>query len=156
MQDAHLLDRAKRLRSRMSPFEAKLWTRLSRSQLNGHKFRRQHVIGNCIVDFFCPAKGLVIEVDGDTHDREADLRRDRRMLREFGFGVVRFTNEEIMTNCDGVLTALKIALDAQRERWPKRREHHPPTPSSKEEGEKRKRRRKAPSSLEQGVGGGGA
>ena len=78
------------------------------------------------------------------------------MLREFGFRVLRFTNEEVMTNCDGVLTALSIALDAQAERWPKRREHHPPTPSSEEEGEKRKRRRKVPSSLEEGVGGGGA
>jgi very-short-patch-repair endonuclease len=136
--------------------EKRLWAALRARQCFGYKFRRQDVIGFRIVDFFCPAKGLVIEVDGDTHDREADLRRDRRMLREFGFGVVRFTNEEIMTNCDGVLTALKIGLDAQRERWPKRREHHPPTPSSEEEGENKRSALKAPSSLEEGVGGGGA
>jgi very-short-patch-repair endonuclease len=137
--------------------EKRLWAGLRARQCFGHKFRRLDVIGYRIVDFFCPAKGLAIEIDGDTHDRELDLVRDRRMLSEFGFRVIRFTNEDVMTNCDGVLTALKIALDAQPERWPGRREHHPPTPSSEEEGEKReRRRRRAPSSSEEGVGGGGA
>ena len=46
----------------MTPFEAQLWARLSRSQLGGYKFRRQHVIGKCIVDFFCPQKGLIESV----------------------------------------------------------------------------------------------
>jgi very-short-patch-repair endonuclease len=135
--------------------EKRLWRALRARQCFGHKFRRQDVIGSRIVDFFCPAKGLVIEVDGDTHDRAMDLCRDRRMLREFGFRVVRFTNEDVMRNCDGVLTSLEMTLDAQAERWPNRRGHHPPTPSSKEEGEKNDATPKAPSSSEEGVGGGG-
>ena len=116
MQDAHLLDRAKRLRSRMSPFEAKLWTRLSRSQLNGHKFRRQHVIGNCIVDFFCPQKGLIVEVDGDTHDSERDRNRDQRNAHR-GYTTVRFSNAEVGKNVEGVLQQLLATLETLPDRW---------------------------------------
>jgi very-short-patch-repair endonuclease len=135
--------------------ERRLWAGLRARQCFGHKFRRQDLIGFRIVDFFCPAKGLAIEVDGETHDRELDLIRDRQMRREFGFRVVRFTNEDAMRNCDGVLTALRIALDAQPERWPNRRRHHPPAPSSEEEGEKQAAAPRDASSSEDGVGGGG-
>ena len=75
-QDSHLLGRARQLRNDGTPFEAMLWRRISRSQLGGYKFRRQQVIGNCIVDFFCPRKALIVEIDGDTHDPEADAVRD--------------------------------------------------------------------------------
>lgn len=110
--------------------ERRLWMQLRTRHFFGHKFRRQVVVGFRIVDLFCPAKGLVVELDGDTHDLEADLRRDGRTMREYGFRCVRFTNGEVMTNIDGVLTALMLALDGQEDRWPNRREHHPPTPSS--------------------------
>jgi very-short-patch-repair endonuclease len=150
-----LLQRAREMRNNPTEPEKRLWSALRARQLFGYKICRQEVIGFRIVDFFCPAKGLAIEIDGDTHRLEIDLRRDRRMLREFGFRVVRFTNADVMRNCDGVLTALKIALDAQSNRWPNRREHHPPTPTSEEEGEQVARRLKAPSSSEEGVGGGG-
>src|SRR5690606_29824387 len=106
--------------------ERRLWAALRGKQLFGHKFCRQEVIGFRIVDFFCPVRGLAVEIDGDTHDFERDLARDAHMRRGFGFRVVRFTNEDVMQNLDGVLTALTIALDAQPERWPSRREHHPP------------------------------
>ena len=101
----------------------------------GHKFRRQTIIGFRIVDLFCPAKGLVVELDGDSHDAEADLRRDQQLQFEFGFRCVRFSNAEVMRNPEGVLTKLKTALEGQPERWANRRRHHPPTPSSEEEGE---------------------
>jgi very-short-patch-repair endonuclease len=130
-----LLERARQMRNNPTEPEKRLWSALRARQCFGYKFRRQDLIGFRIVDFFCPRKGLVIEVDGDTHDLEMDLRRDRKMLQEFEFRVVRFTNEEVMGNCDGVLTALQIALDGQPERWPNRPKHHPPTPSSEEEGE---------------------
>jgi very-short-patch-repair endonuclease len=149
-----LLERARRMRINPTEPEKRLWGALRGRPLFGHKFCRQEVIGFRIVDFFCPAKGLAVEIDGDTHDLDRDLARDRRLLREFGFRVVRFTNEDVMRNLDGVLTALKIALDEQPDRWPNRREHHPPIPSSEEEGEKGARH-KAPSSSEEGVGGGG-
>jgi very-short-patch-repair endonuclease len=141
------------MRSNPTEPERRLWMELRSKRLFGYKFCRQEVIGSRIVDFFCPAKGFAIEIDGHTHDLERDLRRDRHMLRDFGFRVVRFTNEDVMRNCDGVLTSLKMALDAQADRWPNRSEHHPPAPSSEEEWEEVL---KAPSSSEEGVGGGGA
>jgi very-short-patch-repair endonuclease len=123
---------------------------LRNRSLDGHEFRRQAVIGRRIVDFFCPAKGLVVEIDGMTHDPQADAIADRIMLRDHRFDTVRFTNEEVMRNLDGVLRALSIALAQAPDRWVGRAAakegHHPPTPSSKEEGEKRD----APSSKEEG------
>jgi very-short-patch-repair endonuclease len=148
-----LLERAKAMRNNPTEPEKRLWQALRARQCFGHKFRRQDVIAFRIVDFFCPAKGLAVEIDGNTHDPEVDLRRDRRMLREFGFRVVRFANDEVMRNCDGVLMALKIALDEQAERWPNRRKHRPTTPSSEEEEENR--RNAPPPSSAEGVGGGG-
>ena len=115
-QDAYLLDRAKRLRQNVTPFEAKLWSRLSRSQL-GYKFRRQHVIGSCIVDFFCPQKALIVEVDGDTHDREEDAIRDR-LNGHRGYATIRFTNADVGGNVEGVLQRLLSELAALPDRWP--------------------------------------
>lgn len=127
MQDSHLLDRAKRLRTQGTPFEAALWRRISRSQLGGHKFRRQHVIGNCIVDFFCAQKGLIVEIDGDTHDPAADAARDEiNLLRSYS--TVRFTNAEVGRNIEGVLERLLSILSTLPDRWPH------PNPSPEGEG----------------------
>ena len=101
----------------MSPFEAKLWAHLSRSQLGGYKFRRQHVIGNCIVDFFCPQKALIVEVDGDTHDAERDHRRDQ-MNAHRGYTTVRFSNAEVGGSVETVLERLLSTLEALPDRWP--------------------------------------
>ncbi len=81
--------------------EKRLWRSLSKSQL-GHKIRRQSVIDGFVVDFLCPAKALVIEIDGDTHGDEADRRRDT-LLSSRGYRTIRFTNEDVMTNIGGVL-----------------------------------------------------
>src|SRR3546814_14374471 len=67
--------------------------------------------------FFCPSKGLIVEVDGETHDREQDLRRDRALERNLGFRAVRFTNLEVMSNMKGVLVALLCVLEATADRW---------------------------------------
>jgi len=115
--------------------EIRLWKQLRGSRLNGHKFRRQANMGFRIADFFCPAKGLLVEVDGHTHDPDADRLRDADILARFGYTTIRFTNEDIMRNMDGVLIALVHALDRQPDRWPGRAAHHPPAPSSEEEGE---------------------
>lgn len=122
------------MRLEMPEPERRLWTELRGSRLNGQKFRRQAVIGFRIVDFFCPAKGLVIEIDGDTHNAEIDAARDAAMLRDFGFATERFTNPEVMGNLDGVLEQLQAVLDSTPDRWAGGRRHHPQTPSSKEEG----------------------
>ena len=126
-QEPHLLSPARQLRQNGSPFEAKLWRHLSRSQLGGYKFRRQHVIGNCIADFFCPQRGLIVEIDGDTHDAEKDAGRDR--LNHYrGYSTVRFTNADVGGNIEGVLQRLLAELDALPDRWPH------PNPSPEGEG----------------------
>ncbi|MBL0923261.1 MAG: endonuclease domain-containing protein, partial [Sphingomonadaceae bacterium] len=76
--------------------EKRLWHTLSRSQLGGYKFRRQAVIGQFIVDFLCPQKGLIVEVDGHTHtDPAQDAWRDRK-LTDMGFRVFRVSNTDVM------------------------------------------------------------
>ena len=126
--------RAARMRRDQPEPERRLWKELRGSRLSGFKFRRQVVIGRRIVDFFCPAKGLVIEVDGDTHDPVTDADRDAAMLRDHGFATVRFTNHQVIRNLDGVLEKLKNVLDETADRWPSGPNHHPQTPSSEEEG----------------------
>ncbi|MGP1283016.1 MAG: endonuclease domain-containing protein [Parasphingopyxis sp.] len=111
-----MLERARDLRNRPTPFEKTLWSKLSRSQLGGYKFRRQAVIGQYICDFFCPSKGLIVEVDGDTHDRAMDERRDA-VLRNQGFSVLRFTNRDAGSNVEGVLEEILMKLDALPDRW---------------------------------------
>ena len=126
-QEAYLVDRAKRLRQNGSPFEAKLWRHISRSQLGGYKFRRQHVIGTSIVDFFCPQRALIVEVDGGTHVAEKDEVRDR-VSEHRGYATIRFTNEEVGKNIAGVLQRLLAKLNDLPDRWPH------PNPSPEGEG----------------------
>ena len=111
--------------------EKRFWRHVSNSQLGGYKFRRQQVIGYFIVDFFCPAHGLIVEIDGDTHDQPHDARRDRYMAAH-GFRTLRFTNFDVMGNVDGVLETTLAYLKTlpRRTRW--RLPH--PNPSPKGEG----------------------
>ncbi|MBA4047721.1 MAG: hypothetical protein C0476_04180 [Sphingomonas sp.] len=107
--------------------EKLLWRHLSNTQLGGLKFRRQSVIGTRIVDFFCPSIGLIVEVDGDTHDPDVDRARDYA-ARAIGFATLRVTNAEVMANIDGVLEAiLKMSMGLeQRTAW--RLPHPNPSP----------------------------
>jgi very-short-patch-repair endonuclease len=127
--------RARSMRNNPTEPEKRLWMALRDSRLSGFKFRRQDIIGHRIVDFFCPARGVVIEVDGDTHDALTDAKRDTIMLREFGFRTVRFANADVIHNLEGCLMQLQTVLDETPERWAGRGLHHPPAPSSEEEGE---------------------
>ena len=104
-----LQDRARNMRNNPTEPEKRLWRNLSHGQLEGWKFRRQQVIGNRIVDFLCPQARLIVEVDGDTHDAEADAVRDKDLQRQ-GYQVLRITNREVMRNMDGVKSALLQAL----------------------------------------------
>jgi very-short-patch-repair endonuclease len=93
----------------MTSPEIKLWSRLRRKQFEGLKFRRQHGIGPYIVDFFCPEQGLVIEVDGDSHGDEDQILKDKerdKYLQSLGLQVIRYTNDDILKNIDGVLENL--------------------------------------------------
>jgi very-short-patch-repair endonuclease len=86
--------RARKMRREQTPFEQLLWLGLRSSQLEGYKFRRQSVLSPFICDFFCPTKGLIVEVDGDTHDAAADAKRDAYLLGK-GFETLRFTNADV-------------------------------------------------------------
>ncbi|MCA1748439.1 MAG: endonuclease domain-containing protein, partial [Parasphingopyxis sp.] len=127
--DPVMRERARELRNNPTPFEKKVWRALRGSQLGRYKFKRQTVIEPWIVDFFCPGKGLVIEIDGDTHDVDRDRKRDAA-LEGRGFRVVRFTNRDVASNIEGVLEKILITAEALPDRFT-----HPPTPSLEREGE---------------------
>jgi very-short-patch-repair endonuclease len=110
-----LLERARELRRNPTEWEVRVWRHLSNSQL-ASKFRRQHVIYPYICDFFCPSKGLIVELDGDTHDAAKDQRRDRRLARH-GFETLRFTNSEVRENIEGVVLTIASALRNRPDRW---------------------------------------
>jgi len=102
MRKGQKRNRARELRKDMTPAERRLWTILQRRQLEGFHFRRQCPIGPYIADFACLEAKLLIEVDGGQHmDAVADVRRDTFLSRE-GFRVLRFWNNEVMTNLEGV------------------------------------------------------
>jgi len=94
----------------MTDAEVKLWNRI-RSRLLGIKFRRQHPLGPYIVDFVCLERSLIIEVDGGQHAGSLpDVHRDE-WLQEQGFRILRFWNQEVLGNIDGVLYQLLNELD---------------------------------------------
>ena len=96
--------RARELRRDRTAAEAKLWGRLRNASLDGVKFRRQFPIGEFIADFCCPQRRLVIELDGGQHVEQVQRDEWRRaLLAQHGYRVMRFWNEEIINNLDGVL-----------------------------------------------------
>jgi very-short-patch-repair endonuclease len=101
-------DRAKELRKNMTKAERRLWYDYLRHL--SLRFHRQRPIDNFIVDFYCPALKLVIEIDGDTHNsqeaKDYDLERSQR-LEGYGLQVVRFTNEEVLTDFEGICTRIE-------------------------------------------------
>jgi len=104
------LQRAKELRREMTDAERLLWERLRRSQLGGFHFRRQQVIDGFIVDFYCHAAGLVLEVDGGVHARQAayDEQRDLVLSRR-GLRIVRIHNDEVLKKLDEVVVRIAQA-----------------------------------------------
>lgn len=107
--DKRNLDLKRKLRSEMTPAETKLWFRLKSKQLCNLKFRRQHGIGPYIADFYCPAKNLVIEVDGDVHAQEKQIAKDRYRelwLKQLGLHIIRYNNNDILYNLENVMCDL--------------------------------------------------
>ncbi|MGH8750253.1 MAG: endonuclease domain-containing protein [Burkholderiales bacterium] len=106
---------SRNLRKNPTDAEAKLWQHLRYKQLDGYKFRRQHPLGQFVVDFICLEAKLVIEVDGGQHAES--IRRDERrtaFLEKRGFGVLRFWNNEVLGNIDGVLATIMRVIEKQR------------------------------------------
>jgi very-short-patch-repair endonuclease len=107
-----LRTRAKKMRSAATDAEHRLWQILRAKRFDGYKFRRQVPVDHYIVDFLCPARRLVVELDGGQHAGSAgDLRRDA-YLRAQGFQIIRIWNNELFTNEEGVAQAILNALHA--------------------------------------------
>jgi very-short-patch-repair endonuclease len=103
-------ERAKELRRNMTPAEKILWYQLRTDKLKGFHFRRQQAIDGYIVDFYCHAVALIIEVDGGIHKQqiEYDAERDAHLISR-GFSILRFTNDEVMNNLPIVLERIRIS-----------------------------------------------
>src|SRR5579862_8093971 len=99
---------ARKLRATQTDAELRLWSRLRRKQLAGFRFRRQHPLGNYVVDFFCAEAKLIIEIDGGQHAEESPTRE--RWLKARGYRVIRFWNNDVLANTEGVLLKIKEAL----------------------------------------------
>ena len=111
---AFKLERAKQLRQQMTPAEWILWQEL-RGNKQGVHFRRQQIIAGFIVDFYCHAAALVIEVDGGVHrsqeQAQADFVRDEA-LRLLGLQVVRFKNDEVINELPAVLQRVQSLISS--------------------------------------------
>ena len=107
-------DRAKRMRREMTRAETLLWRRLKADRLSGLGFRRQTPMGNYIADFVAHSCKLVVELDGESHDFEERLRHDARRDEWFasrGYRMLRFTNDDVMKNLEGVVIAIGQAAE---------------------------------------------
>ncbi|MEP6793986.1 MAG: endonuclease domain-containing protein [Saprospiraceae bacterium] len=105
---------AKALRKNMTYAEKLLWSRIRDNKI-GYYFRRQHPLSNYIVDFYCHQVNLVIEVDGDVHgDKTVQLEDQNKeeSIKSYGLHVLRFTNDEVLKDVDGVVQLIK-----QKAKW---------------------------------------
>ena len=109
------LDHARAAAFRRSETDAErlLWRYLRSRQFRGMKFRRQQPIGRYTVDFICQEASLIIELDGGQHDRAGEAQRDierTRFLTEAGYRLIRFWNDEVLQNLNGVLLMIEQQL----------------------------------------------
>lgn len=108
---------AREFRKNITDAERVLWSKLSRRQMGGSQFYRQRIIGDYIVDFYCPKSKLIIEIDGGQHysgkARADDKKRDQT-LNELGLTVLRFSNLEVLKELDGVLEHIYMNIDKDK------------------------------------------
>lgn len=103
----------RRLRSDAADAEQLLWRRLRGRQMDGCRFRRQHPFADYILDFVCPERRLVIELDGGQHAEQATADTVRTLFLEgAGFRVLRFRNHEMFADLDAVCEVIRRALQA--------------------------------------------
>ena len=113
---------ARRLRREATDAERRLWSALRDRRLEGYRFRRQYPIAPFIADFACTRHRLIVEADGGQHDgSETDLRRTA-WLENQGWRVLRFWNNDVLTNTEGVVETILRELAAT--------DPHPPTPAA--------------------------
>jgi very-short-patch-repair endonuclease len=104
--------RAQELRNNATDAERRLWSRLRRRQLGGFKFSRQMSVGPFVCDFLCRERGLVVELDGGQHaEQESQDSRRTAFLNQDGLKVLRFWNNEVLENMNGVLETILAELE---------------------------------------------
>jgi len=102
---------AGKLRKDPTPAERKLWSKIRDDQL-GVNFRRQHAVGNYIPDFVCIEKKLILELDGSQHLEQEEYDEERtKCLNSLGYKVIRFWNNDVMKNMDGVILAIIYPME---------------------------------------------
>jgi very-short-patch-repair endonuclease len=110
---------ARTLRRNATGAERRLWQRLRREQVGGFRFRRQVILDGFIADFACLDARMLVEVDGATHSTDEQIARDAvrsAALAAEGFDILRFTNEDVYVNLDGVLETIRMRLTELRPR----------------------------------------
>lgn len=128
---------ARRMRSNATGAEARLWNHLRRHPMIGSHFRRQVIVGPFIADFACMAARLIVEVDGSQHGEQGNVSRDEmrtKWLEAEGYRVLRFWNNDVFANIDGVLSEIHAALNGSDGEIPelkheRRRKSDHPTPA---------------------------
>jgi very-short-patch-repair endonuclease len=126
---------ARRLRRDATDAERRLWYRLRARQIDGAKFVRQEPIGPYVVDFVCRERRLIVEVDGGQHATDPrDAVRDRK-LSDQGYRVLRFWNNDVLSNTQGVLESIAAALSETTSVRTRGATPHPdPLPAKRGEG----------------------
>ncbi len=110
-------EKRRRLRRNVPKAEAVVWSRLKGKQLLGYKFRRQYSVGPYVLDFYCPALKLAVEVDGNSHYKISAQPGDQirqAYVESFGTGFIRFTNEEVYQELENVLAAIARVAHGER------------------------------------------
>lgn len=105
---------ARNLRKNMTNQERKFWQIIRNRQFHGYRFLRQYAMGKYIVDFICREKNIIIELDGGQHNEERNIIYDKERtdyLRSKGYKVIRFWNNDIDNNIEGVYLELKKAFE---------------------------------------------
>jgi len=106
---------AAELRKNPTDAERKFWPAVRNRQIDGHKFRFQATIEPFIVDFLCVEAMLIVELDGGQHNEQADASRTRFLERQ-GYRVLRFWNNDVLENLEGVIEVVRVALAAPKKK----------------------------------------
>lgn len=104
-----LLGIRRALRANSTPAEEILWEEIRNKKLNGLKFKRQHSIGYYIVDFYCASKRLIVELDGEVHNTEDQIEKDKHRdqnLTEMNFKILRISNSQVLNDIETVKSLL--------------------------------------------------
>ena len=106
------LSKRRSLRNAAPQAERIVWSRLRKNQILGCKFRRQYSVGPYVIDFYCPGLSLAVEIDGGSHFQQESNDENRQdYIEMFGIRFLRFTNEEVYNNLDGLLEVIRQAAE---------------------------------------------